>query len=103
MGLLLLILVIFLLFGGGGYYGYRSGYYGGAHYGGGLGLVLLIVVLVLLFGGGGYWHYYRRDGRSLMREWPASCRPFVFRRGFANGKGKQNDHIQRAARHHGHR
>lgn len=34
MGLLLLLLVIFLLFGGGGYYGYRSGYYGGAHFGG---------------------------------------------------------------------
>src|SRR5580700_10394923 len=41
MGLLLLILIIFLLFGGGGYYGYRSGYYGGAHYGGGLTLVLV--------------------------------------------------------------
>ena len=36
MGLILLLVVLFPLFGGGGYYGYRSGYYGGAHYGGGL-------------------------------------------------------------------
>jgi hypothetical protein len=58
MGLILLIVILFLLFGGGGYYGYRSGYYGGAHYGGGLTLIVVIVVLFLLFGGhGGYYHY----------------------------------------------
>lgn len=57
MGLLILLLIIFLLFGGGGYYGYRSGYYGGAHFGGGLTLVLVIIVLFLLFGGGSYYHY----------------------------------------------
>ena len=43
MGLILLIIVLFLLFGGGGYYGYRSGYYGGAHYGGGLTILDSIV------------------------------------------------------------
>src|ERR1700685_762896 len=50
MGLLLLLLIIFLLFGGGGYYGYRSGYYGGAHYGGGVGLIVLVLLLFLPFG-----------------------------------------------------
>jgi hypothetical protein len=58
MGLLLLILIIVLLFGGGGYYGYRSGYYGGAHFGGGFGLILLLLVLFLLFGSPGYWGHY---------------------------------------------
>lgn len=61
MGLILLILIILFLFGGGGYYGYRSGYYRGSHYGGGLGLVVLIIVLFLLFGGlggPGYWGHY---------------------------------------------
>jgi hypothetical protein len=57
MGLILLILVIFLLFSGGGYYGYRSGYYGGAHCGGGLGLIVLILILFLLFGG--FHTYYQ--------------------------------------------
>ena len=57
MGLLLLLVIIFLLFGGGGFYGYRSGYYGGAHYGGGMTLVLVIIVLFLLFGGGAHYHY----------------------------------------------
>jgi hypothetical protein len=57
MGLLLLILIIVLLFGGGGYYGYRSGYYGRAHYGGGMGLVLLIVILLLLFGAFPHGYY----------------------------------------------
>ncbi len=52
MGLILLILIILFLFGGGGYYGYRSGYYGGRGFGGGLGLIVVIVVLFLLFGGG---------------------------------------------------
>ena len=51
MGLIVRILIILFLFGGSGYYGYRSGYYGGAHYGGGLSLVLLILILFLLFGG----------------------------------------------------
>jgi hypothetical protein len=57
MGLILLIVILFLLFGGGGYYGYRSGYYGGTHFGGGLTLVVVIIVLFLLFGGHGYYHY----------------------------------------------
>jgi hypothetical protein len=57
MGLLLLLVIIFLLFGGGGFYGYRSGFYGGAHYGGGMTLVLVIIVLFLLFGGGAHYHY----------------------------------------------
>ena len=38
--------------------GYRSGYYGGAHYGGGFGLILLLLVLFLLFGAPGYWGHY---------------------------------------------
>lgn len=58
MGLLLLIVIIVLLFGGGGYYGYRSGYYRGAHYGGGFGLIVLLLVLFLLFGSPGYWGHY---------------------------------------------
>jgi hypothetical protein len=57
MGLILLVVILFLLFGGGGYYGYRSGYYGGRGFGGGLTLVVVIIVLFLLFGGGGYYHY----------------------------------------------
>ena len=40
----------------GANYGYRSGYYGGRHYGGGLTLVVVIIVLFMLFGGhGGYY------------------------------------------------
>ena len=52
MNLLLLLIILFVLFGGGGYYGYGRGYYGGRHFGGGMGLLLLIIVLVLVFGNG---------------------------------------------------
>jgi len=34
------------------------GYYGGAHYGGGLGLIVLLLVLFLLFGGLGHHYPY---------------------------------------------
>ena len=89
MGLILLILIVILLFGGGGYYGYRSGYYGGAHYGGGLGLVVLSravpavrcdsrrQLLLAERGGGPYFmppwlsrHYARAHGAGCGRSRP---------------------------------
>ena len=60
--LFILLIVLLLLFGGGGVYGYRSGWYGPASAGPGLGnllpliLILLFVMLLLGFFGhrGGY-------------------------------------------------
>jgi hypothetical protein len=57
MSLILIVLLACLLFSGGGFYGYRSGYYGGRSFGGGLGLVLLVLLALFVFGGfGGYYH-----------------------------------------------
>ena len=49
----LIVVVLLVLALGGGGWGYRSGYYGGPAFGGGVGLIVLIVILVLIFGGGG--------------------------------------------------
>jgi hypothetical protein len=50
MNLIVILFLVLVLFGGLGGYGWNQGYYGGAHFGGGMGLLLLIVVLVLVFG-----------------------------------------------------
>ena len=52
MGFILLILVLLFLFSGGGYDGYRSGYYGGRGFGGGIGLIIVVVALFWLFNSG---------------------------------------------------
>ena len=52
MGLILLILALLFLFSGGGSYGYRSGYYGGRGFGGGIGLIIVVVALFWLFNSG---------------------------------------------------
>lgn len=71
MSLIIIVLLVILLFGGGGYYGYRSGYYGGRSYGGGLGLVLLVLLVLFMFGGfGGPYRMYAPA--------PSVCRPRIW-------------------------
>lgn len=54
MPLIAIIIVLLLLFGGGGFYGFNSGLYGGAGFGGIslLGIILIVLVIYLLSGRG---------------------------------------------------
>ncbi|MBC7801578.1 MAG: DUF3309 domain-containing protein [Gemmatimonadaceae bacterium] len=49
MTLVVVIVVLAILIGGGGY-GWRSGYYGGNVFGGGVGLVAVVLIALLFLG-----------------------------------------------------